>query len=127
MPSRGEAPLRERRDVVAEGTRSARAHRQRPRQQVEEGRLAGAVRADQADDLAGADLEADVVDRDQPPKRLTAPLTARSVAPPPAAVRRGSGSAPAKLAASTSAAAKRRASPCARSPSGRRAHAAGAG
>ena len=37
-----------------------------PRDQVEERRLAGAVRADQADDLALADVERDVVDRDDP-------------------------------------------------------------
>ena len=37
-----------------------------PRDQVEERRLAGAVRADQADDLALAHVERDVVDRDDP-------------------------------------------------------------
>ena len=66
----GEPPLREGRDVAAEKLDPARRHRQGSRQQVEQGRLARPVRADQADDLAGADLEADVVDGDQPAEAL---------------------------------------------------------
>src|SRR5262249_52775649 len=39
-----------------------------PRDDVEERCLAGAVRADQADDLSLLDLERDLVDRDDPPE-----------------------------------------------------------
>ena len=42
--------------------------------QVEERRLAGAVGPDQAEDLAGADLEVDAVERLQAAERLAQPL-----------------------------------------------------
>ena len=45
-------------------------HRQRAGQQVEHGRLAGAVGPDQADDLAGVHVEAHVVDRHQAAEAL---------------------------------------------------------
>jgi hypothetical protein len=66
----GDRALRRAADVVAEERRAARRHRQRAGQQVEHRRLAGAVRADQADDLARIDVEADVVDGDQPAEAL---------------------------------------------------------
>jgi hypothetical protein len=44
----------------------ARIRPVQPRDHVEERGLAGAVRPDQADDLAGVDVERDLVDRDDP-------------------------------------------------------------
>ena len=49
-------------DVVAEKDDRAGVDRQRAGDEVEYGALAGAVRADQADDLARADLEPDLAD-----------------------------------------------------------------
>jgi hypothetical protein len=56
---------RQRVDPLAEQDHLAARRRQHAGDEVEGGRLAGAVRADQAEDLARADLEADVVDGDQ--------------------------------------------------------------
>ena len=52
-------------DALAAQRHLAARGRQHAGDEVEGGRLAGAVRADQAEDLAGAHLEADVVDRHQ--------------------------------------------------------------
>ena len=48
---------------VAEHARLARGRVEQPGEHLQRRRLAGAVRAEEADDLALADLEADVVDR----------------------------------------------------------------
>ena len=47
--------------------------RNMPEEAVEERRLAGAVRTDQADDLAVGDVEADGVERGDPCERLLTP------------------------------------------------------
>ncbi len=52
-------------DPLAEEEHLAACHAQHARDQVEGRGLAGTVGPDQADDLAGADLEADVIDRHQ--------------------------------------------------------------
>ena len=69
----------------------AARRRQHAGDEVEGGRLAGAVRADQAEDLAGPDLEADVVDRDQAAEFL-AHRVARRARPRRAAAAAASGS-----------------------------------
>ena len=52
-------------DVVAVEDDGAAVRRQQPRQHVEEGRLAGAVRADEAVQPVGVNLQADIVGHDQ--------------------------------------------------------------
>jgi len=52
-------------DVGAEELDAALIGRERAADQVEHRRLAGAVRPDEAEDLAGAELEADLVDGDE--------------------------------------------------------------
>ena len=53
-------------DVVFDGSSLRRVRPIDPRDQVEDGRLAGAVRADQPDDLTLVRVERDVVERDDP-------------------------------------------------------------
>ena len=61
-------------ELLVAGDRAARKRdlaavgAQRPREQVEHRGLAGAVRPDQPEDLAGLDLEADIVDGDETAK-----------------------------------------------------------
>jgi hypothetical protein len=50
---------------LAEQPQLAGGRGQQPEQQPDQGGLAGAVGADQADDLAGGDVEVDAVDRQQ--------------------------------------------------------------
>ena len=50
--------------LEAEHARAARARIEQAREHLERGRLAGAVRAEEADDFAGRDFEVDRADRD---------------------------------------------------------------
>ncbi|GAA4622320.1 hypothetical protein GCM10023113_02820 [Cellulomonas oligotrophica] len=54
--------------VAAEEPDDAAVGAAQPRQQGEQGGLAGAVGAEQPDDLAGVDAQADVVERDDVPE-----------------------------------------------------------
>ena len=53
------------RHVDAGDQRAAGTRAQQAAQHADDGRFAGAVRADEAHDLAGADAKADVIDRDE--------------------------------------------------------------
>ena len=89
-----DVPLRLPGHVVAEELHAAGGHRQRAGDEVEHRRLAGAVGTDQADDLARAHVEADVVDRDQAAEALHAHgLRQGSCVPRDGIARRGSGAA----------------------------------
>ena len=78
----------------------AAVHRDEPHDRVERRRLAGAVRADQADDLPAADLEAQV--RGPPRRRRSGPRARRAraptVIPRPPAPRRGTRPSTSRLA-----------------------------
>jgi hypothetical protein len=53
-------------DVVSAHARAACARRQEPGDDLHRGRLAGAVRAEEAEHFAGLDLETDSIDGRQP-------------------------------------------------------------
>ena len=72
----------------------ALVRRQEPRDHVEEGRLPGAVRADQAHDRARRDDEVDLVDRDRGRRRPWSRRGPRAAGRPPASRRRRRGPEP---------------------------------
>ncbi len=79
-PSQSRAPVGRQpvEGLVAEA-HAAGAGGENPGDEVEQGGLAGAVRADQAVDGAGLDREVDGIDRDEAWKRRVRPWTVRSV------------------------------------------------
>ena len=78
MPSAVICVRRHAGDVRLRRTRLARGRLVDAGQHVEEGRLAGAVRADQADDRAARDREVDVVDGDEAAELLAQPGSPRA-------------------------------------------------
>ena len=93
MPAAAMSARQAARDVSAEEADLARARRQRSGDQVEHGALAGAVGTDQADDLAGLDLEADIVDGDQAAEALDGAVDSEQRRTRPAAASAAAGAA----------------------------------